>query len=192
MRNCSVSPYDLNIVERVGDSGVCFNFMQKTCSTKDDKYKCCEKFNSNLVKMVLNSKSECNRSLDRVTVNGLRKGGGIFFDTYRDGAGELRITSLNMERNAVLSAKICVYLKAGSRCNKWEEFSDGLEYALFDPLGHNCCPTCKIGGRGGVPGSPGKPVVVLRPPPPKRPPPPPLEGEKIIVTNKVCNCTCLP
>lgn len=183
MRNCTSTPYDMGIVEKMA-GGVCFQFNEKMC-IDDDKYKCCAKFNSNLVKLVVNSRGVCSGSLDRVTVNGVRKGGGVFFDVYRDGGGELRITSLNMEKKEVMGAKICIWLKQGSACPEWETFSKDNLYALFDPLGHNCCPTCGIGdlsSGGGGKGMPPPPLI----------PPPPVVVNGIKFNNKVCNCSCLP
>lgn len=166
-RGCDASPWDLKIVnsEGVGNK-MCFVFDGKDCDS-DPRYACCERFKKSVIKVVFPTMPLCNRSVEYVTVNGVRKGGGVFFDNYGSRA-ELRVTSLNLVEGRIEGTEVCVFLR--NECRSWGEFcrlSDvdrRCMFAVFDPLVHSCCPTCEM--------EVGDAPLVWRPPPvPKLPPP---------------------
>ena len=87
----------------------------------------------------------------QVTVNGVKKGGGVYFDIYPGppgtNLGELRVTSLLLNATTAPGVDICITLAAP--CNSMQLFCSGggggaggtfCAYAAFDPLLHTCCP----------------------------------------------------
>lgn len=177
-KTCNASPYEIRKVNSQ-DNKMCVRFSLKECTSP--KYDCCNRFTNNLVKIVFPSLPICKNSVEMVTINGNKKGGGIYFDVYNGDEAELRITSLNINQNKALNATICVHLKG--TCSTFESFcrtknSNVCKYALFDPARHDCCPTCRLTTPNTFPpppvvNSPPPPVVNSPAPPvPKSPPPP--------------------
>jgi hypothetical protein len=125
----------------------CFQFQAKKCTP--ESYQCCEKFQKLTFKFVMPSIPVCNKSLDYVTLNTIRKPSSVFFDIYNSKA-ELRITALNMEGTRLMNTEFCVYLKPNSTCNTYKKFcrlsrnKAKCSAALFDPSEHDCCPHCRI------------------------------------------------
>lgn len=211
-KTCDASPYLISVVPPPSPNMMCMQFSTKECTSA--RYNCCSRFLGNLVKVVFPSMPACNRSIERVTVNGVRKGGGVFFDIYSPTRAELRVTALNMNQTMVLDSTICVHLRG--ECSTTETFCGTQEgeckFALFDPLVHDCCPTCAMAFRepGTVwpplpppprsfspppspkPSSP-PPAKPSSPPPekPSSPPPRPPSSPQRSMTfqNVVCNCS---
>jgi hypothetical protein len=186
-RDCDFAPY---LLEKVVDEGpkVCFAIRAKEC--KESEYNCCSKFFSQLNKIVLSSVPVCNRSLQMVTLNGVRKGGGVFFDLYGNKSAEVRITSMSLSYNTALSTEICLHLR--NECDTWREFCGECKYAIFDPYQHTCCPTCSFQAVSLPPSPPPPPTLASPPPAPVPPSPaaeePPVAPPQFMKCNQ-CSCT---
>lgn len=190
VNSCLASPYHLQMVTN-NDGMVCFNIASKDC-VDTSRYECCEKLYNTLEKFVIKTHPRCSRSVRLVTVNGVRKSGGVFFDLYNNNTNaELRITALRRNFTSGVNNIICVHLTG--ECTTSNEFCDSdteCTYALFDPFLHACCPTCESEIPSAMimpppataainipPSLPTPPVETpppptQSPPPPKRPPPP--------------------
>ena len=212
----SYSPYEPVLTSKTANS-FCINFREKPCAAT--QYNCCSKFYSNLVKIVLPSLPQCIKSVNRVTLNGQWKVGGVYFDVYNQIEAELRITALNLNKDQVLQSVICLSLK--DACPSFETFcrtqnSTQCLVSFYDPITHECCPTCPLTGIPITSSSPPPPRGLPSPPPfspspPSIPPPspalspspPPICGLNIhdkfqysysfptSVSNIACNCSCV-
>ena len=174
-RSCAFTPFDLVVTSNIGNR-MCFTLQEKEC--KPSPYKCCQKFQEKLIKIVFSSFPECRHSVDYVTLNGNKRGGGIYFDLYNGGKdAELRITNLHLPYNRTLNSVFCIHLKG--TCNNFFKFCGSkCQLAYFDPLQHSCCPTCNFPKMYAPPPPPFTsplpfPPPMLSPPPPKSSPPPP-------------------
>lgn len=208
VRSCDVSPYGIVLTSSTKGS-FCFRLVSKEC-VDSSRFNCCNLFRNTLTKISLSGRPECNRTVSSVTVNGVRKGGGVFFDSYQNPTfGELRLTTLRMNETAVGSV-FCVNVT--SPCDTFEKFCmDDCMYSVFDSAGHTCCPTCNITAENGFvrslpplpisplprpnppppllnlsPPSPRPPTPNRNPPPPSSPPPNSSPGSEM-----TCNCTCI-
>ena len=173
VNNCNASPFALTWTSVSYDSNnmmtACFNISSKTC-IDNSSYQCCNVFNKFLNKFVISSIPKCDKAVKSVTINDIIKPGGVFFDIYNNGTtGQLRITSLNYSPgNLITLDKFC--LNIVPPCNSLETFcSNNCRFALFNPDGHTCCPTCPFPN-----GNANTPPPVLSPPPPVLSPPPPV------------------
>lgn len=211
VRSCDSSPYQWTVTDdQIGK--FCVQVTGKTCNETHPTYKCCGLFTQNLHKIVFPTR--CNKSLDYVTVNNVRKSGGVFLDTYST-HNELRVTTLRLDATTAQGMVICVYLKKGIDCPKFCEDDDGLcKITVFDPAGHTCCPTCILDSLGALtspapPPLPGSTRPPLRSPAPspspaaKAPsPPPPVQSppvqsppmpriqDNMLFSNMTCSCSC--
>ena len=157
-QGCDQSPYALTWVPGTSQSNqpMCFVVSLKPCVA--GVADCCSLFTSLLVKLVIWSRPECDGTIRQVTVNGVKKGGGVYFDTTP--VAELRLTTLYMNSTQAAGTTICV--DAAPPCSSLATFcaTDPCVYSVYDPYRHVCCPTCAF-----LPLHPG-----ASPPPP--PPPP--------------------
>ena len=155
---CAASPYDL-VWTRHSPGQICFTISAKTCFDTS-KYNCCNKFNDQLYKIVLTSRPECDAK--KVSINGVNKGGGIYFTRAIDNlTAELRLTALLFDANSAIGKEICIQ-PIGSTCQGVEAFcGPKCRFSVFDPFSHDCCPTCLMSS-----------FVVL----PPRPPLPPFHS----------------
>lgn len=178
VNKCESSLYDLTWTSEtaVGATNVaCFTVNKKMCIDTPG-YSCCSLFKSQLFKIVLPSLPICNKSVTQVTVNGTRKGGGVFFDVYDGQNAELRLTTLRIDGSVAEGTKICLSLV--EPCKTIADFciedASGLcKFAIFDVGNHLCCPTCVMLDRSYVDynpidysPSPTIPEIALSPSPP--------------------------
>jgi hypothetical protein len=190
VNKCESSLYDLTWTSEnaVGNTNVaCFTVSKKMCIDTPG-FSCCSLFESRLFKIVLPSLPICSKSVAQVTVNGTRKGGGVFFDVYDGQNAELRLTTLRIDGSVAEGTKICLTLV--EPCNTIADFcvedASGLcKFAIFDVGNHLCCPTCVMLDRSYVDyipidyPPPNVPELALIPPPnmplsSPSPPPPPI------------------
>lgn len=152
--SCEATPYDINwISEKILNSEYtesCFLISKKKC-IDSSKYNCCNSFANSLYKIALSSQPSCENSVMNVTINGTKKGGGIYFTTYPNNdsskttGAELRLTALNIPSNIINNTEVCLTLT--NPCNGIADFcieshSDLCKFAMFDNAAHSCCPTC--------------------------------------------------
>lgn len=208
VNSCLSSPYKLEVNKTSTERGrICFTVKGKEC-IDTSKYNCCEKFYEQLEKFVFRTNPRCSKSVKQVTVNGIKKAGGVFFDLYNNNTGaELRITSLRTNYTTVIGKEICIHLDGA--CTDVSDFCDSeteCQYASFDPFLHACCPSCEAGfiaprsddldpnpppplRPSPSSPSPKTPVARLPPPSPLRPPTPTtLTSQELLIRN--CTCTC--
>jgi hypothetical protein len=92
-------------------------------------------------KIAFKTYPECFRSIEKVTIDGVRKGGGVYITNYT-GFAELKVTALRWTINDVLGKTFCVHLRPP--CESLTQFCRGPTciYSVYDPFTHKCCPTC--------------------------------------------------
>lgn len=176
---CTSSPYALrwqSMTENVGSGGgrFCFVVERQTCIQTQQR--CCDMLADKLYKVVLSVNPTCNRRIANVTIDGVRKGGGVFFDLYGADEAELRIT--NMPYNITTGPGRVICINTMAPCGTLSAFCanpDGTaagtcKFSIFDPLTHICCPTCNILARsiGGFQSPPPSPKILVSPPPPPK------------------------
>jgi hypothetical protein len=132
--------------------------------------KCCQGFIDRLMKFVIKVSPACKPSFKNVTINGIRKGGGVFYDLYGTSEAELRVTSMTLNQTAAKSSTFCI--NAITPCTSLETFCSGpCMYSVYDPYAHECCPTCLFSSAP-IPNlelSPPLPTPILSSPPPPLP-----------------------
>lgn len=183
---------------------MCFEIRSKLdgCDSSAAARSCCDQFRERLTKVVLTADPRCRGAIQNVTVNGVRKGGGVFFDMYdNDTRSELRLTNLQLDAEGAEGALVCV--SASAPCERAEllcrdrDNGGACRYAVFDPEHHMCCPTCAMPTMTAATLMP-SPSPVPRPGPTRRPPPPtppppalvlPLPAEENDV-RMTCTCSC--
>ena len=176
---CAWSPYDFawSSIDNNGTFGkFCFNVIPRASGICDGP--CCTKFETLFMKFVVKSSPVCNKHINQVSINGIKKGGGVFFDLYdvNDTSAQLRVTSMSYNNVTVQNATFCIVTTPP--CNDIATFCDGpCMYSIYDPYAHTCCPTCLFYDEGHMPLFPGIPL--LKPPPSPSPstlpPSPPYE-----------------
>ena len=186
---CSATPYTMRWTNTgsaggaSGDSGLmCFQVdWNPACSSTKG---CCELFAQRFNKVVIAAPAACKPAFKFVTVNGVMKGGGVYYDTFDDNAnGELRITNLNMNASTAVGTTFCI--KASSPCSTAAQFCDDgtgrCRYAVYDVVRHECCPTCVMQT---LSTNPQAPMLLTAPPPPpkQRTPPPPSSRPSMPIT----------
>lgn len=201
VRSCDSSPYNIRVSE-ARRGRMCYSIDAKECMETNARFQCCQNFINSLNKIVFESHPRCNRSVAGVTVNGQMKGGGVSFDIdsgsgNNGGRAELRVTALRMNYTQALAATICVNLQGEcveprTFCQSQNE--DGCLAAVFDPLGHTCCPTCRIPFQnspdqtrpGPSPSPMPRPPVSIRVPPPSA-----TNSNSTLMQNLQCTCQCV-
>ena len=138
LRSCTQSPYML-----AWNNDTCFRIVDKVC-VPDPRtgIDCCNTFRSALVKIVISAKPECESTIRAVSVNGIKKAGGVFFDTTP--SPQLRITSLTLNATTAVNAVLC--FSAVAPCNTAALLCDTWPclFAVYDPFRHACCPSCEF------------------------------------------------
>lgn len=144
--SCEATPYDLIWVSETplsnGNTYACFEITNKPCIDPSN-YACCNTFLKSLYKIVLSSPSTCVHSVINVKVNGIQRGGGVYFDTVPE--GQLRITNLNIPYASTNGTRICLTLSPP--CNSIFDFcvdsrSQLCKFSFWDNSNPMCCPTC--------------------------------------------------
>lgn len=161
---CSGSPYDFfwTSVDNVNGT-FCFKLVNN-----DAQSACASQFRNSLNKFVIKSTPLCMDAFIEVTINGAKKGGGVFFQVFgtNSSEAELRVTSMNYNNNSVAALTFCV--EAAPPCNTLEAFCGGLPcvYSVYNPFTHTCCPVCNFQIEGEhIPNAPPSPTVHSPPPP---------------------------
>ena len=173
---CGSSPYRLTWVSDTpiskDESKYCLQFRTRPCVDTD--YECCSILSRALPKFELHLRTECKASLKKVTIDGVTKGGGVYFDIYTNAESELRVTSLtNLNVSSVNGKTICIHV--GPPCIPLSRFLFSNKTAVWEVTKHECCPKCDA--LYDYPGPPLPPPPIASPPPPLPPPPiasPPL------------------
>ena len=182
---CDLSPYNIDWSTPIDSSPFCFNISSaQTC--RPDSYGCCTLFSQRFIKLLITTYPACITKKLIVTVDGVRKGGGVYFDNLSSQTAQLRITTLGLNSTIVSSqGVVAVCLTLPPPCQTVDTFcGPNCRYAIFDPYVHNCCPTCDFPFRSTPidespfppppsPPSPSPPSPSPSPPPPPSPSPPP-------------------
>ena len=197
--NCEGSPYDFvwSLVDQ--KSGLfCFNIVNNKANNS-----CASSFRSNTRKFVIRSQPLCAVSFKQVNLDGQKKTGGVFFDTFNNETeAELRVTAMSYTNNTISQISFCIILNPP--CNDIVTFCGGntCYYSVYDPYTHACCPVCAFRASNNIVNlppppvpivrkSPSPPPVVQKPPPPQfDPSPPPLMVCGINVPRLNCSCSC--
>ena len=185
--NANGSPYDLVWTLIDQNAGLfCFqavnNNAQSTCATN---------FRTQLTKVVIKSQPLCQSAFVQVNVDGIKKGGGVYFDVFgqNNSEAELRVTSMNYNNNSVSTVMFCIITKPP--CNEITTFCGGetCTYSIYDPFTHECCPVNVFRATNSL--------IYKPPPPPKQTPPTPVERSPptcgtppSLALN--CSCSCVP
>ena len=182
-KKCDASPYLVNMLSVVSDTSLCFRieYLPERCVGN-----CCAVLSNTFQKLVIKTKPECRASVKNVTVDRVRKGGGVYFDVYPQLA-ELRLTAFQSNGTMINGKVVCVNL--ADPCSTVGSFCDSTvecRVAIFDPFAHVCCPTCNM--PISTP-TPSLPIQSYRPPPPP-PPPPPAPATRSKCQKCRCNCMC--
>ena len=168
---CGLSPYTMTWL---GDGSTCFRVGSAMACPGDgvasDPLGCCAMFEASLFKIVVTTFPACKSSIAGVTVNGVLKAGGVFYDALGPTAAQLRITSM-YGLNASNAAGTVICIKTTGACVTPASFcGPDCRIAVYDPAHHACCPTCEM-PTGEIPTPSVSPMPSILPPPP--PPPPP-------------------
>ena len=208
-KSCSGSPVRLTWNPTGGASGtdtvkseaaMCFQVASQPCLS-NSKFDCCAKFQAFLNKIVLPIDSACLKAVSRVTVDGVRKGGGVYPINTTSGS-ELHLTALGWTAESAIGKTVCIYT-SDPNCNTvgklCKDAADGLcKFSIYDAIRHECCPTCPFTW---VP-SPGVPDADADAPPvpaalvgADAPPVPgtpmgPAFGTRVTINDTMCNCHC--
>jgi len=139
---CEGSPYRMEWLNVTDQGQFCFQVISSASSSTTECIEpCCSVFENLLKKFVIRSSPVCKTAFKMVTMNGIKKGGGVFFDLFGAGEAELRITSLNLNVTTAPSTVFCVSMS--SPCQTLDAFCNGpCLYSVYDPYTHTCCPTC--------------------------------------------------
>jgi hypothetical protein len=148
-KKCGSSPYELTWISKsirddLSQGTFCFHVRTREC-TINSQYDCCNKFKKEFKKFVIHVRPECKEAFLGVSVNGQRKGGGIFYDVYDKQNAELRVTALSgINYETANRTQICVHLKAP--CIPLHNFCilrDNQCYvSIWETQQHECCPRC--------------------------------------------------
>lgn len=151
-KRCGASPYAFTWVSKtisddLSKSTTCMRVHVRPC-TVESQYGCCSTFRKQLKKFTMWVKPSCKDALVSVSVNGVEKGGGVFYDVYNDQNAELRVTSFDgIDENTASSTEICMTWR--SPCIHTTDFcnlKNGLCYmSVWETDRHECCPRCTIG-----------------------------------------------
>ena len=163
---CDTSPYELSWTYPSQTGGQCFTINNKSC-----KGECCNYLETRLQKIVIKVNPMCDKPIfKKVTVDGLQKTGGVYFDLYNSKQeAELRITSLHANVSNIIDKVFCIEYEHNSTCQndfQYRHLGNTMQYAVYDPYFHTCCPLCNL--ENVSPQS-----IQLPPPSPPSPPPPP-------------------
>lgn len=217
-RACESSPYRFTWIngnttqENLVPNQTEWCFDVSTVPCVNSPYKCCTSLSDNLKKIVIQTRSICEKSVAQVTVNGRVKRGGIFFDQYASNNSELRITSLSGIRVPLSEPlRFCLTLKGP--CQDPSTFcsrnNGPCRIAAWETVKHECCPTCTIAASSSAnlipppdppspPSPPSNPDPSSSPSSPPSPPTPapapapasPLPPLEILPRMQFQNCTC--
>ena len=162
-QDCTMfNPYLL--VPNSSNDKLCFTVYPQVC---DSGVSCCNTLKNVFEKIAFKTYPECFNSVEKVTINGIKKGGGVYITNYT-GFTELKVTAIRWTINDALYKTFCVHLRPP--CQTLNEFCRGSSctYSVYDPFTHDCCPTCDF-VFSDVPYMPGSPVINMQPRTPYNP-----------------------
>ena len=141
VRSCLATPYDFPITtDTLGK--FCFTVQPKQCMNQGS-IDCCGMLTDKFEKVVIKSKPECKGTVRKVTVDGVTKGGGVYFDLYGNQEALLRLTAFRSNYTMMIGKVVCVEL--AGECPTISMFcGPDCRVAMFDPATHLCCPTCPV------------------------------------------------
>ena len=186
--NCEGSPYDFvwSLVDQ--KAGLfCFNLVNNKANSL-----CASSFRANMRKFVIRSQPLCLNAFKQVNIDGHKKTGGVFFDTFNnDTEAELRVTAMSYTNNTVPQVSFCIILNPP--CNDIITFCGGntCYYSVYDPYTHECCPVCAFRASNNIINLP--PLPQKSPPLPPQPqlqPPTPPQSMVCGINIPSLNCSC--
>ena len=136
----SSSPYVL--APSFSDNLMCFTVLPNSCISPDTGVDCCTALRRTFQKVAIKTVDVCSGSVDLVSINGVRKGGGIYFRNYT-GFAEIVVTSIKSNYDSILGSVFCIHLTPP--CNtpfKLCGNNSVCTYSIYEPFTHACCPTC--------------------------------------------------
>ncbi len=139
-KNCSSTPLKLTWVDIEQDNKFCFITKSMNCRSNDNT---CLSFDDYINKIVLTVNTSCINNIKNVTIDGVKKGGGVYPYEYNY-TSELHITNLQWNKQTANNHLICIYTE-GDNCNnliKW--CSINCRYSIYNALNHLYCPTCQF------------------------------------------------
>lgn len=131
-----------------GTGALCFVMRRRpTCASAVPRYDCCARLGATVEKIALETRPACVAAISHVTLNGTRKGGGVYAQRDGDARAELRITALRMPAATLLATRFCVHLQAtaataAAGCGPSPAALGAARYALITPTNHDCGPAC--------------------------------------------------
>ena len=141
-QNCEVfNPYILKPnASSLLDDKLCFTVEPRIC---DSQNFCCNDLKIVFEKLAFKTFPECFYSIEKVTINGIKKGGGVYITNYT-GFTELKVTAIRWTINQALYSTFCIHLRRP--CETIQKFCRGDEctYSVYNPFTHECCPTCNF------------------------------------------------
>ena len=176
---CNGSPYSLSWLPTVASPANSFCYTVTPIDPSSCIGPCCANFDNLLKKIVIKTTPTCKTSFKQINIDGIKKGGGVFFDLYGAGEAELRMTSMTFNRTSIVGRTFCIIMSAP--CNTLDTFCNGpCIYSIYDPDTHTCCPTCLFGTPQQQQPPPPMSLPLQQPPPPQvsQQSPPPLPSQQ--------------
>jgi hypothetical protein len=104
---------------------------------------CCKLFEDRVNKFVFTLSPTCTNSISAVTIDGIKKGGGIYPISDSNGS-ELHLTNLRWNNQTASNHTICIHTK-GRECDTVDKWCGiNCRYSVYDVVTHACCPTCNM------------------------------------------------
>jgi hypothetical protein len=177
IKGCGGSPVKLTWISQNQDS-FCFDVTRQDCTIAE----CCDMFAVQTNKFVMPIEPACLKSVLKVTINGVIKGGGVYpvnYPSYNE--SELHLTSLKWNAVSAVNNRICIFVK-DTKCNTIEKLcrdvTGNCKFSVYDAFTHKCCPTCAFDKTMEVNNGPRPLLPGIRPMGPRAspaPPPKPIE-----------------
>ena len=168
-RACIGSPYTFTWTSHDDTNGIyCFQLQNNNAQSA-----CATTFRQQTTKIVIKSQPICQDPPPKITIDGVVKGGGVYFTTFgiNNSLAELRATSMNYDNNTVANVTFCIVTKPPCLSLNALCGGDTCYYSVYDPFTHLCCPVCAFAPME----SDTRPIAPLPPPPHvNSPPSPPL------------------
>lgn len=213
VRNCMSSPYVFTWVNETQISPtsgrMCFEVTQAPSCVEEPPTWCCTTLKNNANKILMTSPVECRYAVTEVTWNGVKRGGGTYFDVFDEEIGnprgEFKITNLQSNFWVMFGSSFCITTK--TPCTTIDTFCKdptndrdvACKATFYDVDAHKCCPACNMNNNLVNNGSdcnhyspPPPQVIVTSPSPPPSPPPPPNPPPNPSRDTPKCVCTCRP
>ena len=194
VRSCASTPIAAQGPFATGQDAFCWTMYTRPCFEQSATTTCCATFGKMFQKIVLQTVPSCQHEIANVTLNGQKKGGGVYFETHGGESAELKITNLLVTNLTLANGmQMCINFVPNSTCSDPDMFfgSSAHMYSIYDPFSNVCCPTCSMNSLW-TPDAPSDPFTSPPPshpngsppstPPPQRPQfhlPPPRQSPRI-------------